>query len=150
MTKIASSSKRDNEKKRLSKRLEKQQRKEKRKSNSKGGSLDEMLAYVDENGVITTTPPEIGKKKELIDVESIAVSTPRREEVIESEVVHIGKVDFFNMSKGFGFIKDKGNADNYFFHKSNAAEGVSEGDMVFFDLEQGPRGINAVNVRPAE
>jgi cold shock CspA family protein len=150
MTKTTSSSKRDNEKKKLSKRLEKQQRKEKRKSNTKGGSLDEMLAYVDENGVITSTPPDTEKKKELIDVESIAISTPRREETREPEVVHTGKVDFFNSSKGFGFIKDKEKANNYFFHKSNAAEGISEGDMVVFDLEQGPRGLNAVNVRPAE
>jgi cold shock CspA family protein len=146
MAKSASFNKRDNEKKKLSKRLEKQQRKEERNSTSKGGSLEDMLAYVDENGVITTTPPDTGKKKEEIDAESIAISTPKRGE-IEEEAAHEGRVEYFNSSKGYGFIKDRGNTDKYFFHKSNAPQDIGEGDTVFFDLEQGNRGINAINIR---
>lgn len=49
--------KREQEKKRQSKRLEKQRRKEDRKANAGSGSLEDMIAYVDENGVITDTPP---------------------------------------------------------------------------------------------
>ena len=62
--------KKEKEKKRLKKREEKQKRKEERKANSnKGGDLDSMLAYVDEYGNITDTPPDPTKKREEIDPE---------------------------------------------------------------------------------
>jgi cold shock CspA family protein len=147
MANSASFNKRDNEKKKLSKRLEKQQRKEERKSNSKGGNLEDMLAYVDENGMITTTPPDIDRKKEEIDANSIVISTPKKETMEEEETAaYEGKVDYFNSSKGYGFIKNKENADKYFFHKSNAPREIAEGDVVFFELEQGIRGLNAINI----
>ena len=55
--------KREKEKKRLQKHEEKKVRKEERKANSSGGGLDSMMAYVDENGVITSTPPDPTKRK---------------------------------------------------------------------------------------
>ena len=51
-------SKRENEKKKQARRIEKQKRKEERKLSGKGNSWDDMIAYVDENGRITSTPPE--------------------------------------------------------------------------------------------
>ena len=57
--------KKEKEKKRLKKRQEKQLKKEERKANSKGGGLENMLAYVDENGHITDTPPDRTKKLTL-------------------------------------------------------------------------------------
>lgn len=55
--------KRELEKKKQSKKLEKQQRKEDRKANKGGSSLDDMIAYVDANGMITDTPPDMQRKK---------------------------------------------------------------------------------------
>ena len=71
--------KKELEKKRAQKRQEKQKRKEERKANSSSGSLDDMIAYVDENGVITSELPEPGNKNE-VEVEDIAVSTPKKED----------------------------------------------------------------------
>lgn len=144
MAKSISYNKRENEKKKIAKRLEKQNRKEERKSN-KGGSLDDMIAYVDENGMITDTPPEIVKKEE-IELESILISTPKKEETDEVDEYR-GRVEFFNESKGFGFIKNLANADKYFFHISNAPEDLKEGDQVLFELERGVKGMNAVNIK---
>ena len=63
MARPASFGKRENEKKKASKRIEKQKRKDERKANPSGSSLDDMIAYVDENGQITQTPPEEREKK---------------------------------------------------------------------------------------
>ncbi|MCC8187357.1 MAG: cold shock domain-containing protein [Bacteroides sp.] len=149
MAKSISSNKRELEKKKQSKRLEKQKRKEERKA-SGGGSLDDMIAYVDENGRITDTPPDLTIKKEEIDVEQIAVSTPRKEEVEESPVRQ-GQVEYFNDSKGFGFIRESGGkSEKYFFHISSAPATITEGKKVTFELERGPKGMNAVQVRFAD
>ncbi|MDH6535472.1 cold shock domain-containing protein [Parabacteroides sp. 52] len=144
MANSGSFNKRDNEKKRLSKRLEKQQKKEERKNNNKGKSFEDMIAYVDENGVITSTPPEA--KKEEVNLEDISISTPKKEEV-EEILVHRGKVDHFNSSKGYGFIKDLGTNEKYFFHVSSTEEEIDEEDIVLFELERGPKGMNAVHIK---
>ena len=73
--------KRENEKKRQKKRLEKAEKKEERQANAqKGQSLDEMLAYVDENGNIVDTPPDPKKKRE-INVEDIRIGAIRQEDM---------------------------------------------------------------------
>ncbi|MCD7935982.1 MAG: cold shock domain-containing protein [Tannerellaceae bacterium] len=139
-------SKRDNEKKRETKRLEKQKRKEERKlSNNKGAALEDMFMYVDENGQLTDTPPEL-RKKEDIDLESIVISTPKKTEE-EENPVHKGRIEYFNESKGFGFVKELASVNKYFFHISNAKVEIKEGNIVFFELERGPKDMNAVNLR---
>lgn len=148
MAKSNSFGKRENEKKKISKRQEKQKRKEERKSNSKGGAFEDMIAYVDENGVITSTPPDMLNKEE-IDLEDIAISTPKKEEV-EEDLVYRGRVDHFNESKGYGFIKDLNSMDKYFFHVSGLQDDVREGNIVFFETERGPKGMNAVHIRLKE
>ena len=146
MAKRITFNKRENEKKKASKRLETQKRKEERKANNTGGAFEDMIAYVDENGVITTTPPDTDAKKEEINVEDIVISTPKREDV-EEETVLKGRVEHFNSSKGYGFIKDIGSTEKYFFHISSAPADIAEGDIVFFELERGTRGMNAVNIK---
>lgn len=69
MAKSMTVGKRENEKKRLARREEKQKRKEDRKLSNRGSSLDDMIAYVDENGMITSTPPVNNTKREEINVE---------------------------------------------------------------------------------
>ncbi len=136
--------KREKEKERLKKRLEKVQRKEERKSNAQGGDFESMLAYVDEFGNITDTPPDPSKKK-VIDANSIEIGVPKREET-EPEIL-IGRVEFFDDSKGFGFIREKESQEKYFVHVSQLLEKIAEGDIVTFDLERGMKGMNAVQVK---
>ena len=136
--------KRENEKKKLARRAEKQKRKEEKKLSPKANSLDDMIAYVDENGMITSTPPTENIKKEEIKQEEIVISTPKKEK--EVPTVMKGRVEFFNTSKGFGFIKDLSGTEKYFFHVNNVMADISENDIVTFDLERGIKGMNAVNI----
>lgn len=144
MAKSVTVDKRENEKKRLARRAEKQKRKEEKKLSPKANSLDDMIAYVDENGMITSTPPTENIKKEEIKQEEIVISTPKKEK--EIPIVMKGRVEFFNTSKGFGFIKDLSGIEKYFFHVNNVMADISENDIVTFDLERGIKGMNAVNI----
>ena len=144
MAKSVTVDKRENEKKRLARRAEKQKRKEEKKLSPKANSLDDMIAYVDENGMITSTPPTENIKKEEIKQEEIVISTPKKEK--EVPTVMKGRVEFFNTSKGFGFIKDLSGTEKYFFHVNNLMADISENDIVTFDLERGIKGMNAVNI----
>lgn len=143
MAKSITTSKRDNEKKKNLKREEKQKKKENRKL-SGTNSFDDMIAYVDENGMITSTPPDQTVKKEEIDLESIVISTPKKVE--EEPAILKGRVEFFNESKGFGFIKNLSGAEKYFFHINNVTDEIVEGNIVTFTLEKGLKGLNAVDV----
>ena len=58
-----------------------------------------------------------------------------------------GKVKFFNNSKGFGFIKDANSSKEYFVHSSGLIDRIRDNDEVTFDLQEGRKGLNAVNVR---
>ena len=60
-----------------------------------------------------------------------------------------GTVKFFNESKGFGFIKDADSQKEYFVHSSGLKESIQENDEVTFDLQEGKKGLNAVNVKLA-
>jgi CspA family cold shock protein len=60
-----------------------------------------------------------------------------------------GTVKFFNEAKGFGFIKDASSSKEYFVHASGLVDQIREGDSVTFDLQDGKKGLNAVNVKRA-
>ncbi len=60
-----------------------------------------------------------------------------------------GVVKFYNDSKGFGFIKDMDSTREYYVHSSGLKENIRENDEVTFDLEEGKKGLNAVNVKLA-
>lgn len=148
MAKSVTTDKRENEKKKLARRAEKQKRKEEKKLAPKVNSLDDMIAYVDENGMITSTPPEESVKRKEIKQEDIMIATPKKEK--EAPTIMRGRIEFFNTSKGFGFIKDLSGTEKYFFHINNVTGDISENDIVTFDLERGMKGMNAVNVRLEE
>jgi cold shock CspA family protein len=139
--------KQENEKKRLKRRKDKLERKAEQKLNPSEGGFDNMIAYVDENGRLTDTPPDPTKKKK-IDASTIEIGVPRREEEFVSPFRN-GRIDFFDDSKGFGFIKETGTQEKYFVHVNGLLQQVKEGDMVAFELEQGKKGINAVRVKKA-
>ncbi|MHC1703050.1 MAG: cold-shock protein [Tenuifilaceae bacterium] len=63
--------------------------------------------------------------------------------------MHKGTVKFFNESKGFGFIKDSESEKEYFVHVSGLKDKIKENDEVTFDLQEGKKGLNAVNVKLA-
>lgn len=58
-----------------------------------------------------------------------------------------GTIKFFNETKGFGFIKDVNSEKEYFVHSSGLGDFVKETDEVSFELQQGQKGLNAVNVK---
>jgi cold shock protein len=58
-----------------------------------------------------------------------------------------GTVKFFNNAKGFGFIKDNESNKEYFVHVSGLIDEIREDDQVTFDLQEGRKGLNAVNVK---
>ncbi|NQT78240.1 MAG: cold shock domain-containing protein [Bacteroidetes bacterium] len=60
-----------------------------------------------------------------------------------------GIVKFFNNSKGFGFIKDEESEKEYFVHVTGLIDEIKENDEVVFDLSEGRKGLNAVNVKLA-
>ncbi|MFL5774287.1 MAG: cold shock domain-containing protein [Flavisolibacter sp.] len=135
--------KREKEKQRQKERQEKQTKMEERKANqSKGKSLDDMMAYIDEDGNLTTTPPDPGKKR-VFNAEDIEIGVPKAQEVEDME--NEGRVDYFNQSKGFGFIVPK-MGEKIFFHVNQLTEPISEGDVVTYTIEKGPRGLSAAGV----
>lgn len=139
-------SKKEKEKKRLQKRKEKEQRKEERKAQSKSGkSLEDMMAYVDEYGNITSTPPD-PTKKNSIKAEEIVLGS-RNTGHNEAFKVRTGKVSFFNTSKGYGFIKDDQTQENIFVHQNEIHTSLNENDRVTFETRRGPKGLSAFNVK---
>lgn len=58
-----------------------------------------------------------------------------------------GTVKFFNESKGFGFITEEGTNKEHFVHATGLIDEIREDDEVEFDLKEGKKGLNAVNVR---
>ena len=137
--------KREQEKLRAQKKKEKQEKKEARKANPKLSGED-LYVYVDENGHLTSTPPDPSRRIE-IDVESIEIGVSSRTESDEAPAERRGTVDFFNESKGFGFIKEVETGEKYFVHISGLIDKVKEGNLVTYDLEKGAKGMNAVNVK---
>ena len=148
MAKSNSFNKREVEKNKHQKRKEKQQKREERKNNPTG-TFEDMIAYVDENGFITDTPPDLTNKQK-VKIEDIAISTPKKEEV-EDPILN-GRIEFFNKDKGYGFVKHTDSTDKYFFHVSAAADPniIEEGNKVTFELERGQKGMNAVKIALAE
>jgi cold shock CspA family protein len=140
--------KKEREKNKQKKRKEKEEKKEERKSSGKkGSSLDDMMAYVDEFGRITSTPPDPKKKKQEVRAEDIQLGVPKHEDLPPEETIRKGKVTFFNESKGYGFIKDSDSQESIFVHANALTEPISENDKVTFETEQTPKGKSALNVK---
>lgn len=143
-------SKTEKEKKRAKKREEKQKKKEARKANKDSGE-GIPFAYVDYNGNLVDTPPDPSNKVK-VDAEDIVLGIPPKEEGEEGDKfnpIHTGRVSFFDFEKGFGFIIDSENSQEYFVHVTGLIDEINEGNQVSFELEQGRKGLNAVRVKKA-
>lgn len=140
------SGKKEIAKKKKEKKREKAERKELRQSNTnKGKGMEEMLAYVDENGNLSTSPPDPRRKKE-IRPEDISLEASGNNHKEEEALKH-GVVTFFDRTKGFGFIKDSNSPNSYFIHTNDLSEPVQEQDKVTFEVARGQKGMKAVLVR---
>ena len=137
--------KKEQKKKKQMKKKDTMMRKEERRSNSEGGDLDKMMAYVDENGQISDTPPDPTVKKKVIKAENIEIGVPKKEDVVY-DPIHHGRVSFFEHSKGYGFIKENDSQESYFVHINNCNDEITEGNNVSYELEKGPKGMVAIKV----
>lgn len=137
-------SKRERELKREKKRKEKEAKKLVRAENKTTLDSDDMIAYVDEFGQVTSTPPDLSQREE-VNLEDIAISVPKKEET-EDEGPREGIVSFFNTDKGFGFIRDLTTQERVFVHVSNLLEEIAEDQRVTFEIEMTERGAGAVKV----
>ncbi len=72
-----------------------------------------------------------------------------RSSCIFNNIMNQGTVKFFNDSKGFGFIKDNNSNQEYFVHVSGLVDEIRENDEVVYDLQEGRKGLNAINVKRA-
>lgn len=129
------------------KRKDKEKKRLARKDTEKKGGLDDMIAYVDENGQISSTPPDPSKKKS-VKLEDIEIGIPTRESEPAADPVRKGTVSFFNESKGYGFIRDSETKESVFVHVNNVSEEIKEGNLVSFEVEMGKKGPTAVLVKP--
>lgn len=139
-------SKKEREKARTRKAKEKKEKAEDRKANgSKGKSLEDMMAYIDEHGNITSTPPDPSKKIR-VNAADIQTGVAKREDV-PYDTVRNGIVSFFNEAKGYGFIKDMQTQESVFVHINSLTEPLKENNLVTFETEQGPKGLSAIKVK---
>jgi len=140
-------SKKEKEKNRIKRRQDKAEKMEERKANAKKGkTLEEMMAYIDENGNISSTPPDPRKKK-IFKQEEIQLGVPVQEVGKEEDLIRTGVVTFFNDTKGFGFIKDMQTQESVFIHVNQLSEAIRENDKVTFQVERGPKGLSALRVK---
>lgn len=138
--------KKERENKKRDLRKKKEERRQERKENAtKGKSLDEMMAYLDENGNLTSVPPDNRKRREF-KLEDIEIGVPQQKELSPEELVRTGIITYFNSAKGFGFIEDSETGQRLFVHQSSSDFLLQEGSKVTFEIEKGPKGYTAVNV----
>ena len=137
--------KKEREKKKKQSQKEKAEKKQERKENNKGGNND-MYAYLDENGNLSATPPD-PKKRIIINAEDIEIGVPKQADVNPEDLIRTGIVTFFNDAKGYGFIKDLETQESVFVHINALTEAIKENNKVSFEVEMGPKGANAVNVK---
>lgn len=137
--------KKEKEKLRHKKRLNKEQKMEERKSSGKK-SFEDMLAYVDENGQLSSTPPDPLKKR-IVNVEDITIGHHKAEPEVEDKGPKEGTITFFNESKGYGFIKEHLTQQSFFVHIRGLVDPVKETDKVVFEVEMSPKGPSAINVK---
>lgn len=128
------------------KRKEKEKKKLARKESEKKSGLDDMIAYVDENGMISSAPPDPTKKKN-IKLEDIEIGIPVRDSVEDEDPIRKGIVTFYNDSKGFGFIRDLETQESVFVHANNLLEEISEDNVVSYEKVMGPKGPAATQVK---
>lgn len=135
--------KKERDKKRRKKKQEKAERKRQKKED---GVKSAEFMYVDENGNLTATPPDPAKRNK-VNAEDIAVSTPKDSDLDPTSFIKNGVVKFFNPEKHYGFIEESMTKTDYFVHGDSLLDEIQEKDKVEFEIGNGPKGPVAVNVK---
>ena len=118
--------------KREKKRKEKEAKKLARAENKNSLDDDSMIAYVDQYGNITDTPPD-PEEREEINAEDIELGIPKKEK-IEGDEIREGIVSFFNHDKGFGFIRDLGSGETFLTRSTVTSDKTMELDGVEYPV----------------
>ena len=135
--------KREKEKARQKKKQQKQEKRDDRKANpTKGKGLDEMLAYVDENGNLSSTPPVYSSSKS--DGNSVART---EQEQGANGIIREGTLTKFDSAKGYGFIQDRQSRQSIFVHQNEFIDPIRENDRVLFEIKSTPKGASAIQVK---
>jgi cold shock CspA family protein len=132
-------------KKEQKRKIKEKKRLAKKDSDNKS-NFDDMIAYVDENGQISSTPPDDDNRTE-IELEDIVISTKPKDESEVQDKIRKGIVEYFSNEKAFGFIRDLETRESYFVHRTNTHDDIAEGNKVSFEIGKGPKGPVALEVR---
>ncbi len=142
--------KREKEKGKQKKKQEKEEKRLERKNNSnKGKGFDAMIAYVDERGNFSDTPPDPSKREEL-KLEDIQLGAYIEKEPATPAAPKQGRISYYNEQKGYGFIKDEVTKGTVFFHVSSVSWPITLNELVFYETVRGPKGMTADNIARAE
>ncbi len=143
--------KKEREKKKIKERQDKAEKMQERKSGAgpNGKRMEDMMAYVDENGNLVDAPPDPSRRKE-VNIEDIVIGVKKQEDMDPADLLRTGVVTFFNESKGYGFIRDLKTQESVFVHVNGLLEAVKENSRVVFETERGPKGMNAVRVKNSQ
>lgn len=140
--------KRERRKKKIEKKREKEFRRDERRNTvTKGKSLEDMMAYVDEHGNLSNTPPD-PKNAYAISAEDIVIDIPKAL-AVDPEAPLTGVISYYDPSKGYGFIINDETKERLFVHVKSLAQPDTElntGDKVSYTATRSPRGMQAVSV----
>lgn len=129
--------------KRAKKKQDKAERREERKTNNdKGKSLEDMTAYLDENGNITDVPPD-GQKRKKINTNDIQLGAA----AVSEQEEYTGTVALFFTDKNYGFITEDKSRTSVFVHGNRLIDAIQENDRVTYEKEKTPKGYAAINVK---
>src|SRR5690606_5215475 len=110
--------------------------------------MEDMIAYVDENGNLSSTPPDPLKVRKVA-LEDIAIDTPRQAPP-DPNALPQGVVTYFDAAKGYGFITNTRTQGRVFVHVNQLPDPgltLTKGNMVEYSALKGPRGLQAELVR---
>ena len=139
-------SKRDREKKKQHARKEKEEKKRERKESTRNGnSLADMMAYIDENGNLTSIPQD-PKRKLDFSINEIQISAPKATELNSTDEYEEGIVTFFNEEKGYGFIREAKTKQSIFVHNKQLLMPIKIDNKVRFLITKGIKGPEAIEV----
>lgn len=139
--------KKEQKKKKAQLKQDKAERAQMRKQNNdKGKTLEEMYMYVDELGNLSSVPSNKSSAQNARLDEIVFQTAPRAEQAGDMELARDGQIQYFDQTKGFGFITDTMTGQRVFVHSSELPRPVTEAERVTFLRKKNEKGFFATNV----